>query len=142
LTGGAGADTIKGFAGADTVDGGNGLDTLVLNGTSASLNSAADAQLAHVEAIAIVGATTGILLNLSSQTESLIITATAFADSLTGGAGADSISAGLGDDVISGFAGADTVDGGAGTDTLLLTTTLSLSMLKRFPQQAQPSRSR
>src|SRR5439155_24145892 len=44
INAGAGDDTIIGFVGADTVDGGAGWDTIVLTATSATLNSATNAQ--------------------------------------------------------------------------------------------------
>ena len=56
LIGGSGADTIVGFVGADTVDGGGGTDTIALTGTSASLNSASDAQIVNVETVSGAGA--------------------------------------------------------------------------------------
>jgi Ca2+-binding RTX toxin-like protein len=134
LTGGAGADaisagsgddTIYGFVGADTIDGGAGADTLVLAATSTDLNAAAmsDARLVGLEAISASGATAGVTIALTAQTEGFSITGGAFADSLTGGAGADNINAGSGDDTIYGFVNADTIDGGVGADTLFLAAT-------------------
>ncbi len=123
VSGGDGNDTIKGFVGADTIDGGAGTDTLVLSADSATLTSALDGQLVNVEAIDASLTTSGLTINLATQTsEGFSITGGSGDDIITGASGADIISAGGGDDTINGFVGADTIVGGGGDDTIVLTT--------------------
>ena len=93
-----------------------------LTATSADLNNASDAQIMNVEAISAAGATSGVIIDVSNQTD-FIITGSDFADTITGTAADDTINAGLGDDTIIGFAGPDIVDGGGGTDTIVLADT-------------------
>ena len=125
ISAGAGDDIIKGFVSADTVDGGGGYDTLLLNATVELLNAATNAQLLNVEAVSAAGATAGVLITLSNQSEGFTIIGGDGNDMFTGGAGADSILGGAGNDTIKGFVGADWIDGGAGNDfdTLVLTGT-------------------
>ena len=126
LIGGSGADTIVGFVGADTVDGGGGSDTIALTGTSASLNSASDAQILNVETVSGAGATAPLTINLSNQSEGFTITGTDAVsagnggDTITGSAGVDTINGGAGNDTITGGAGADSMIGGIGGDTFII----------------------
>lgn len=123
ISAGGGIDTINGFVGADTVDGGAQTDTIVLTGTSADLNAAANGDIVNVEAVSAAGAAGSVTIDLHLQTEGFTITGGTSADTITGGAGVDSISAGAGNDFINGFVGADTVDGGTNTDTIFLDAT-------------------
>ncbi|MFM7084743.1 MAG: DUF4347 domain-containing protein, partial [Hyphomicrobium sp.] len=114
LTAGLANDKIIGFVGADTVNGGKGFDTIILNATSTDLNAATNTQISQIEAISAEHATSGVVINLSAQTEGFFI---------TGGHGADSLKGGSGHDTFNNFIGADTVDGGGGTDRIVLTAT-------------------
>lgn len=78
-----------GFSPGDTMDGGGGNDTLVLSATSAGLNSAADSQLANIQTVDARSATTGIVLDLHSQSESIDIELGPGGDTLIGGSGRD-----------------------------------------------------
>jgi Ca2+-binding RTX toxin-like protein len=120
---GAGNDTINGFVGADLVDGGSGTDTIALTTTSIYLNSATDGNIVNVETVSAAGATVGVTINLSSQSDGFTITGSGYDDTITGSSVADTINAGAGNDTIKGFTTGDTVDGGSGTDTIALTAT-------------------
>lgn len=134
ITGNGGADSIDSGAGNDsisisstsTVDGGDGNDTLTIT-ASVTLT---DADLTNVEAITVTLAATGTV-DLSAQTEALIITGTgaqsatitggSAADSITGTTGADSITGNSGADTITSNGGADTITGDTGNDAITLT---------------------
>ena len=135
ITGGDGADSLMGGAGNDSlyvdggdalIDGGSGTDTAYFSANVAS-GALTDLEFKNVENVVIVdGSGSGVLLNLSLQTESLQITGAAGGDTIMGGFRADTITGGGGADVLYGNDGADlivadgsdTVDGGAGTDTV------------------------
>jgi Ca2+-binding RTX toxin-like protein len=123
INAGAGNDTIKEFVGADVVDGGTGTDTISLTATSTDLNSAIDENIIGVENISAAGATVGVTINLSSQSDGFTITGSGYDDTITGSSVADIINAGDGNDTIKEFVGADVVDGGDGNDTIALTAT-------------------
>ena len=134
---GAGADTINGFVGADTIDGGAGTtDTLVLTATSATLNTAVDAQLLGVETVTASAATAAVIINLSKQTESAGFTIAGatgnYINTITGSAGADGITGGSGADLFNGYIGDDTINGADGTDTLVLTGSITTSNTNRL----------
>ena len=140
ITGGSGADTITGGAGNDTISGGGGddkiigfttgdavdggavIDTLVLSGASASY-TIGDTKLTTVEIFDASTATSAVTLDLSAQTESLIIKASNYGDTITGGTVGDKITGGNLADKIIGFTTGDTVDGGGGADILSLSAT-------------------
>ena len=117
ISAGSGDDRIMGFAGADRINGGGGRDTLVLNETSAALNTAGNSQLASVEVVTAHSAASGVTISLVNQTERFTITGSAFADSITGGQGSDVFT-----DVTEG----DVVNGAGGRDTLQLTGSLAV----------------
>ena len=98
LTGTAQEDTFVGFAGADTINGGASLDTIQLTATSADLNRASNAQIVNIEKISAAAATTGVLIDVSGQTERLQIIGGAGNDSIIGGAGSDNLTGGAGAD--------------------------------------------
>jgi Ca2+-binding RTX toxin-like protein len=150
ILGFAGNDVINGFQGADTVDGGAGTDRLNLNltngvdvlngGAVTALNAATDAQLTGVESIYVsTGAFGGLVtmdLNLTNQSENLLIDTTGNGsalgggnDKITVGSGVTSIFSGRGNDTIIGFAAGDSVDGGAGTDTISIVSARDASAI-------------
>jgi Ca2+-binding RTX toxin-like protein len=109
ITTGDGDDTIIGFAGADKVDGGGGTtDTIVLAETSGDLNTAVEANIANVEVVSAATAGSGVIINLSNQSDGFKIIGSANADTITGSSGADIIVTGGGADVVTGGAGNDT----------------------------------
>jgi T1SS-143 domain-containing protein len=114
ITGGSGDDTITGGGGTDTFTGGGGNDTLLVAGgfTSSSNN--------QIQTIEMVTLTSAGVLNLSNQSEGLIITGSTGNDTITGSGGNDTITGGSGDDTITGGGGTDNFIGGDGTDTLLV----------------------
>jgi Ca2+-binding RTX toxin-like protein len=127
---GDGSDFIEEFIGADTVDGGSSVlplvstDTLRITATSTALNNATNAQLLNVEVVSAAGATAGVNLNLSNQSEGFAtIVGSGFSDTITGSTGTDFINAGNGNDTIVGFDGSDTVNGGGGVDSIRLNAT-------------------
>jgi Ca2+-binding RTX toxin-like protein len=120
LTGGRGNDTFIGFTLGDTISGGTGTDTLRLQGSSAALDAASDADIQGVEAISFSGVTVPVTVDLSRQTEGFTVTGTNLADTIRGSAGADRINAGSGNDVILGYVGDDRINGGSGTNALHL----------------------
>src|SRR5262249_28362904 len=91
ITGSSGDDTIVGFVGADKVDGGGGADTIALTTTSSDLNGAADGDIVNVAAVSAAGASGGITIDLSNQSDGFAITGSAFADTITGSSGDDRI---------------------------------------------------
>jgi Ca2+-binding RTX toxin-like protein len=109
------SDAFMGFAGADSLDGGDGTtDTLRLTATSADLNAATDSRLVNIEVIDASASTSGVLININSQSDSFQIAGGSSADSIVGGSGADSLSGG---------AGADSLTGGAGADSFIFANT-------------------
>jgi VCBS repeat-containing protein len=114
LDGGFGADRLYGEDGNDTLivmdngdllyDGGNDVDTLRVD--IGFFNNVADSVIVNIEKINLTASGT---LNLSNQTEDLIIT-----DSSLGG---NNITGGSGNDIIIGGKGADVLRGGVGSDT-------------------------
>jgi Ca2+-binding RTX toxin-like protein len=80
----------------------------VLTATSATLNSATNAQIVNVEAISASTAAAGVTINLASQTEGFTVTGSGSADSITGGSGNDTIIGGTGNDTLNGGTGSDT----------------------------------
>lgn len=118
LTAGSGNDTFLGVVGTDTINGGAGTDTILLTSTSAALNAMTDARLVNVEAVNASTATSGVTVNLSSQTDAFTFTGSAFADNFTGGSGANNLAGGAGIDTLNGGGGNDTVNGGLGNDIL------------------------
>jgi Ca2+-binding RTX toxin-like protein len=108
ITGSNVSDAFMGFAGADSLDGGDGtIDTLRLTATSADLNAATDSRLVNIEVIDASTSTSGVLININSQSDSFQIVGGSSADSIVGGSGADSLSGGAGADSLTGGAGAD-----------------------------------
>ena len=115
ITGSNVSDAFIGFAGADSLDGGDGTtDTLRLTATSADLNAATDSRLVNIEVIDASASTSGVLININSQSDSFQIVGGSSADSIVGGSGADSLSGG---------AGADSLTGGAGADSFIFANT-------------------
>ncbi len=140
----AGNDTLTGGLGADSMLGGDGDDIIVVNGGAsdillhggnealgdtlrldASFNDTSDGQIADIEFVNITAAGT---YDLAQQTETLVI---------TGSAGANTIIAGSGADTIQGFVGADNVDGGGGTDILNLNAGTSADLNAASDAQLQ-----
>jgi Ca2+-binding RTX toxin-like protein len=143
VTGGSGADTIRGGAEADMLKGGDGNDILyagdndsivgddgidtVVFSDNVSSNNLVNDDLIGVDKIVLTKGAAGFY-DFIVQDESLIISGTAYADSIIGGTGADSISglAGLDslvggedNDTLSGGDGHDTLEGGLGSDKLI-----------------------
>jgi Calx-beta domain/RTX calcium-binding nonapeptide repeat (4 copies)/Bacterial Ig-like domain len=118
INGGAGNDTIVGFDAGDSVNGGADTDTLVITATSLDLNNAGNAQLVGIEIIDATGATAGVNLNLTNQTEGFEVDGGNFADTITGGDGNDYLYGFNANDQVMGGNGNDTVDGGIGNDSL------------------------
>jgi serralysin len=109
LFGGEGNDVLYiGFG--DDADGGDGMDALHL--TLQALTAAA-----ILDAGALLGDTPQQGSGSITSIESLFLTATNFADTITGSAGATVYGMG-GDDVLISSSGADTFDGGDGSDTV------------------------
>ena len=122
MDGGAGNDTFVGADNTDTIIGGTGTDTLQL---SASYAPAADGNLTGVDIVTAAGATVGVTINLSNQTDTFTrIIGSDYDDFIYGVPGKnDSIFGGSGNDTIVGFSGTDTVDGGGGTNVLQMSAT-------------------
>ncbi len=130
LTGSAGADTLTLtgaqlnaiLIGSGTVNLGGGTDTIVLTSTSSDLNGLSDGGLTNVEAISAVGASAGVKIMLSSQSEAFTVTGSSFADTLGGGTANDTLTGGAGADQFrfrSTNNGTDTVtDFAVGTDKI------------------------
>ena len=122
LNGGAGRDSLQGEngsdwitpgAGADTVEGGDGVD--MVSFVDATVRAVIDL----VAGTAVIGAETDVLSGIEN------ITATIFADLITGDAGANRIRA-LGDyDWMVGSGGGDTFEGGTGRDTVAYSSATS-----------------
>ena len=105
LSGGEGADTLVGFQSDVLLEGGAGNDVLLVGATFTSVS---DGQIQGIESMTLTA--TGIRLDLSGQTEDLVMTGFA--------TGASTLIGGSGDDVLSGGSGNDSLVGGAGIDTL------------------------
>jgi Ca2+-binding RTX toxin-like protein len=116
VLGGIGNDTIIGADSTDSIDGGAGIDELRL---TTSYAPTADANLANVENIVMLGAA-ATNVNLGNQTDTFTVTMTNNGDAVTTGTGADTITGGTGNDSITSGTGADTVNGGGGIDTINL----------------------
>ncbi len=154
---GSGNDTIDGGGGADIINAGAGDDTVLYHGSEVSIDAntgtdtliiAAGSTLSAVNFAVAAGSdqTTGDSvsvtnfenLDASALTTALVVTGSAFANTITTGSGNDNIDGGGGTDVIVAGAGNDTVsyygsetslDGGTGVNTLLLkaATTVTLA---------------
>ncbi|WP_407156418.1 hypothetical protein [Bradyrhizobium sp. STM 3557] len=150
IIGGAGNDTIDGGGGADIINAGAGDDTVLYHGTEVSIDGntgtdtlivAAGSTLSAVNFAVASGSdqTTGDTVSVTNfenldagaLTTALVVTGSAFANTITTGSGNDTIDGGGGTDVIVAGAGDDTVsyhgsetsiDAGTGTNTLLLKT--------------------
>lgn len=132
IVGGNGADVLAGGIGVDTILGGYGADTLlgdqgdaILDGgadndvlqVSSAFLDVSDNQLRNIESVFLTA--TAVSLNLSKQTEGLVVNGFALgASTIVGGAGSDYISGGTGADLLTGSGGADTIIGGAAVDTI------------------------
>lgn len=132
IVGGNGADILAGGSGVDTILGGYGADTLlgdqgdaILDGgadndvlqVSSAFLDVSDNQLRNIETVSLTA--TSVSLNLSKQTEGLVVIGFALgASTIIGGAGSDYISGGTGADFLTGSGGADTIIGGAAADML------------------------
>jgi Ca2+-binding RTX toxin-like protein len=123
---------LIGGLGNNTIIGSTGFDTFVLSQFSTTYAPTTDAGLTNVEAVSaelitIVPPSSPLpanpnataTVNLSSQTESFVVTGSVNSDILIGGSGSDSILGGSGYDHLSGDAGADSITGGEGNDTLM-----------------------
>lgn len=111
LTAGSRADVV--------IDGGDGVDTLTLGTGVTAYGPATDRALQNVERI-VVGGSDGAAINLSAQSEALVVDGGGGSDTITGGLGADSVDGGAGDDLFVAFAGdgSDVWQGDAGSDTI------------------------
>jgi Ca2+-binding RTX toxin-like protein len=108
LFGGAGNDRLFGGAGDDTLDGGDGVD--VADYSDAGSGVAVNLTLTLAQNTGGGGSDT--LANIEN------VTASAFADALTGDDNDNVFDLGGGNDTADGGAGSDTLYGGAGDDTL------------------------
>ncbi len=148
LDGHAGPDTVDGGAGNDRIEvsgdiggdmllGGDGFDTA--RHTGGGLVVSSGTVFAGIELLDLAGwgvfgtagadaidlSGLGRILNLAfldagDGDDTILGTAHALGEALSGGADDDSIAGGGGNDTLDGGAGADTVDGGDGNDRLLL----------------------
>lgn len=122
VLGGGGDDRITLTAGSAptvVIDGGAGIDTLTLGKGVGSYGPASDKALQNIERI-VVGGADGVAIDLSAQSEGLIVAGGTGADTVTGGLGDDQVDGGAGNDVFTGFAGdgSDVWIGGDGSDTV------------------------
>ena len=144
LTGGAGNDTLTGGTGADSLLGGAGDDELYAEDTDAKIDGGAntatgdtvyfgsgvtavnltDAKLVEIEKVVITNAAAGSY-DFSAQTEALVITGGAAADTITGTQDWDTFVVSAAADVVAG----ESYNGGAGTDTLSVTAVAVLTGL-------------
>ncbi|MCA0404937.1 MAG: hypothetical protein LCH39_02135 [Proteobacteria bacterium] len=142
IRGGGGADVIDAGGGNDTIDywaaetsiaGGAGTNTLVLRATTTVDLGAADQTTGDITNVTGIQNVDGAAL---TALQSVVITGSAGANTLTGGAGNDTIDGNGGADIISGGAGNDTItwrgvetsmDGGAGADTLVLAVSTGIT---------------
>ncbi|WP_018898978.1 cadherin domain-containing protein [Rhizobium sp. 2MFCol3.1] len=95
------------LVGSGDINLGSGIDTINLTSTSSDLNNLDDNSLKGVEVISASSATSGVTINLSSQSEGFTI---------VGGSGGDTLVGGNGNDIIIGGGGADIMTGGTGAD--------------------------
>ena len=107
LNGGAGDDLLIGGSGNDTIIGGEGVDTVDYSSETAAVT-------VNLVTGSGTGSTAGT--DILSQIEN--VTATGFADNVTGNDADNLIDAGAGDDTITTGSGDDTVLGGAGNDLI------------------------
>ncbi len=127
ISGGAGADSLIGGSGndtfnvtdtandgSDTIAGGAGTDTIAV-AAGASVAFSVDANISGIENIAL-GA--GASINLTGQTELLVITGTASAERIDAGAGITRMTGG---------GGADTLIGGNGNDDFYFSSAAALA---------------
>ncbi len=145
IQGGAGADSINAGAGDDSIDywgsetlidGDTGTNTLVMrNAATVNLSVAADQTSGDVTTVQNI-------LNIDASgllaTQSVTLTGSSGANTITGGAGSDTIDGNDGADGIDGGAGNDTIAyrggetsiaGGAGTDTLVLNVATGITAI-------------
>ena len=148
IDGGGGADVINAGAGDDTVqyrgsevsiDGNTGTDTLIISaGASLSAVNFAVASGSDQTTGDTVSVTNFENLDASALTTAVVVTGSAFANTITtgsgndtidGGGGTDVIVAGGGDDNVAYRGGETSIDGGAGVNTLSLkvATTVNLA---------------
>ncbi|MDD1446145.1 calcium-binding protein, partial [Dolichospermum sp. ST_sed8] len=133
IFGGYGDDVIKSTSGYDTVDGGSGDDILVVDYAANSFIGSADylpgISGSYVAEDPATGSFSGYFYAYNNSSggfdevdftgiERFQITATNFADTLTGGFGNDTLNASGGSDYINAQGGIDSIDGGAGIDVL------------------------
>lgn len=112
ILGNGGGDVINGFVGADTVDGGAGTDAIYLTATSVDLNTAKNSQIVNVEVVSAADASTGVVIDLSNQSENLAVIGSDLAGTIKDGSG---------NNTIKGGGGGDALTGGGGKDTFLYT---------------------
>ena len=154
---GSGNDTIDGGGGADVINAGAGDDTVQYRGSEVSIDGnagtdtlivSAGASLSAVNFAVAAGSdqTTGDTvsvtnfenLDASALTTAVVVTGSAFANTITtgsgndtidGGGGTDVIAAGGGDDNVAYRGGETSIDGGTGVNTLSLkvATTVNLA---------------
>ncbi|MFO1006110.1 MAG: cadherin domain-containing protein [Planctomycetaceae bacterium] len=125
LLGGRGNDTLTGGQGADSLDGGDNNDTLVIDNFDTSVIGGTG-----VDKVTVVGATTGVTLNLTSGEIEMVqagssafnnrfdATGATWAVNITGGSGKDTLLGGNMNDTLNGGAGDDTLIGNLGNDLL------------------------
>ena len=115
ITGSAGADKINAVGGNDIIngaqndtllDGGSGNDDTLRVG--ADFTSTDNNQIKNIENVELTAS--GLVLNLSNQSEGFTIIGSAAADTITGSSGADTITGGAGADIIVGGGGGDTIN--------------------------------
>jgi Ca2+-binding RTX toxin-like protein len=147
IDGGGGADTINAGAGDDTViyhgsevsiDGNTGTDTLIVSaGSTLSTVNFAVAAGSDQTTGDSVSVTNFENLDASALTTAVVVTGSAFANTITtgsgndvidGGGGTDTILAGAGDDTVSYYGSETSLDGGTGTNTLLLKAAATITL--------------
>lgn len=142
ITGTAFSDTLIGGLAADSILGGDGDDLLVVQDTDLKISGGGNTSLASGggDTARFVGAVSATNLtdadlegierlqlaagmaasyDFSVQSEALLITGSADADTILGGSADDSIAGGAGHDSLQGGQGLDTLDGGDGIDLLM-----------------------
>ena len=153
---GSGNDTIDGGGGADIINAGAGDDIVTYHGSEISIDGnvgtdtlilAAGSSLTAVNFVVAAGSdqTTGDSvsvtnfenLDASVLTTGIVVTGSAFAntiitgsgnDTIDGGGGTDVISAGAGNDTVSYYGGETSIDGGTGTNTLFLKAAATINL--------------
>ncbi len=142
ITGTAFGDSLTGGQGADSILGGDGDDLLVVQDTdlkiagggntslasgggdtarfvgAVSATNLTDADLEGIERLQLA-AGMAASYDFSVQSEALLISGSAYADTILGGSADDSIAGGAGHDSLQGGQGLDTLDGGDGIDLLM-----------------------